>query len=142
MISVMSIEVFGMFSAYAGNLCLTVTRVCTRGDLLPNPSEDEVSCLFYSFSDSGGDAENRADYETGCIVVCPEEPLVDTRWIPGYQIEIVSTELDLLNALIDLVREWDPDILVGWQVQTASWGYIEARCQTIGVWNKSPNLLS
>jgi DNA polymerase zeta len=65
--------------------------------------------------------------------VCPDKPLADPRWMPGYKIEVVSTELDLLNVLIDIVRDCDPDILAGWQVQTASWGYIEARCQTIGM---------
>ncbi|KAG8688934.1 DNA polymerase zeta [Ceratobasidium sp. 423] len=117
-ISAMSVEIF----------------VCSRGDLFPNPAEDEITCLFYSHSESGGDAEDRADYQSGCIVVSSDQPpLVDPRWIPGYKIEIVSTELDLLNALIDLVREFDPDILAGWQVQTASWGYIDARCQSTGL---------
>ncbi|KAJ1311572.1 hypothetical protein OPQ81_010055 [Rhizoctonia solani] len=117
-ISAMSVEIF----------------VRSRGDLLPNPAEDEITCIFYSHSESGGDAEDRADYQSGCIVVCPDQsPLVDPRWIPGYKIEIVSTELDLLNALIDLVRDFDPDILAGWQVQTASWGYIDVRCQSIGL---------
>ncbi|CUA77435.1 DNA polymerase zeta subunit [Rhizoctonia solani] len=117
-ISAMSVEIF----------------VCSRGDLLPNPAEDAITCLFYSHSESGGDAEDRADYQSGCIVVCPDQPpLVDPRWIPGYKIEVVSTELDLLNALIDLVREFDPDILAGWQVQTASWGYIDVRCHSTGL---------
>ncbi|KAG9104750.1 DNA polymerase zeta [Ceratobasidium sp. 370] len=114
MISALSVEIFA----------------CTRGELLPNPSEDEVSCLFYCFSDSGGDAEDRADYQSGCIVV---SPVADPRWIPGYKIETVETELDLLNSLIDMVRDWDPDILAGWQVQTASWGYIEARGRSYGL---------
>ncbi|KEP54925.1 DNA polymerase type-B family catalytic domain protein [Rhizoctonia solani 123E] len=117
-ISAMSVEIF----------------VCTRGDLLPNPAEDAITCFFYSHSESGGDAEERADYHSGCVVVCPDQPpLVDPRWIPGYKIEIVSSELDLLNTLIDLVREFDPDILAGWQVQTASWGYIDARCHSTGL---------
>ncbi|EUC53889.1 DNA polymerase, partial [Rhizoctonia solani AG-3 Rhs1AP] len=117
-ISAMSVEIF----------------VCTRGDLLPNPAEDAITCFFYSHSESGGNAEERADYHSGCVVVCPDQPpLVDPRWIPGYKIEIVSSELDLLNTLIDLVREFDPDILAGWQVQTASWGYIDARCHSTGL---------
>ncbi|KAH7345127.1 hypothetical protein B0J17DRAFT_712735 [Rhizoctonia solani] len=117
-ISAMSVEIF----------------VRSRGDLLPNPTEDEITCLFYSHSESGGDAEDRVDYQSGCVVVSPDQPpLVDPRWIPGYKIETVSTELDLLNALIDLVREFDPDILAGWQVQTASWGYIDARCHSMGL---------
>ncbi|KAG8744421.1 DNA polymerase zeta [Ceratobasidium sp. 414] len=114
MVSALSVEIFA----------------CTRGELLQNPSEDEISCLFYCFSDSGGDSEDRADYQSGCVVV---SPVADPRWIPGYRIETVETELDLLNSLIDMVRDWDPDILAGWQVQTASWGYIEARGRSYGL---------
>ncbi|CEL57589.1 DNA polymerase zeta subunit [Rhizoctonia solani AG-1 IB] len=117
-ISAMSVEIF----------------VRSRGDLLPNPVEDEITCLFYSHSESGGDAEDRADYRSGCVAICPDQPyLVDPRWIPGYRMDIVSSELDLLNTLIDLVREFDPDVLGGWQVQTASWGYLNVRCQSIGL---------
>ncbi|KAG9128322.1 DNA polymerase zeta [Ceratobasidium sp. 392] len=106
------------------------TFACTRGELLPNPSEDEIACLFYCFSDTGGDADDRAGYQSGCIVI---PSAVDPRWVPGYKVEVVESELDLLNSLIDIVRDWDPDILAGWQVQTASWGYIEARSRSYGL---------
>lgn len=46
--------------------------------------------------------------------------------------ETFATELDLINATIDLVLELDPDVLVGWEVQTASWGYLEARGKEFG----------
>ncbi|QRV90977.1 DNA polymerase family B [Ceratobasidium sp. AG-Ba] len=114
MISALSVEIFA----------------CTRGELLPNPSEDGITCLFYCFSDAGGDAEDRADYQTGCIVV---SSIANPRWIPGYKTEVVETELDLLNSLVDMVRDWDPDILAGWQVQTLSWGYIDARGRNYGL---------
>lgn len=42
-------------------------------------------------------------------------------------------ELDLINRIIDVVRELDPDIIVGWDVQTASWGYLNARANTYGI---------
>lgn len=134
-ISTLSVEIFGKYSVASiqhSHTCSNAPLVRSRGDLLPNPSEDEISCLFYCFSEAGGDAEDRSDYQSGCIVLSPAEPLADRRWIPGYTIETASTELDLLNSLIDLVRDWDPDILAGWQVQTASWGYIEARCRIFG----------
>ncbi|QRW05069.1 DNA polymerase family B [Ceratobasidium sp. AG-Ba] len=97
---------------------------------LPNPSEDAITCLFYCFSDAGGDAKDRADYQIGCIVV---SSIANPRWMPGYKIEVVETELDLLNSLVDMVRDWDPDILAGWQVQTLSWGYIDARGRNYGL---------
>ena len=48
------------------------------------------------------------------------------------KLEILMNELDLLNRLIDLTVEIDPDILTGWEVQTGSWGYLEARGQNHG----------
>ncbi|KAG8986863.1 DNA polymerase zeta, partial [Tulasnella sp. 427] len=35
--------------------------------------------------------------------------------------ELYETELDLINALIDRVKEWDPDVLTGWEIQNGSW---------------------
>lgn len=49
------------------------------------------------------------------------------------KLEILMNELDLLNRLMDLTVEIDPDILTGWEVQAGSWGYIEARGQTYGL---------
>lgn len=48
------------------------------------------------------------------------------------KLEILMNELDLLNRLIDLTTEIDPDILTGWEVQASSWGYLEARGRTHG----------
>lgn len=45
----------------------------------------------------------------------------------------VSTEEDLLNSLIILVRHCDPDILIGWEVESLSWGYIFHRASHIGL---------
>jgi DNA polymerase zeta len=47
-------------------------------------------------------------------------------------VKIVSTELDLLNHVADIVVDLDPDILVGWEIQTASWGYLNARGRQYG----------
>lgn len=41
--------------------------------------------------------------------------------------EIVSTELDLINHVIDMVKGWDPDVLAGWEMHNASWGYLSSR---------------
>lgn len=39
------------------------------------------------------------------------------------EIVYVSSELDLLDKLVCLVRETDPDILMGYEVTMLSWGY-------------------
>ena len=40
-----------------------------------------------------------------------------------------DSELDLINRLIDIVRERDPDILAGYEVQSSSWGYVIERAR-------------
>jgi DNA polymerase zeta len=45
----------------------------------------------------------------------------------------VSSELELLDALVQAVHEWDPDFLVGYEVRSSSWGYILDRAKLLGV---------
>lgn len=40
-----------------------------------------------------------------------------------------DTELDLINRLTDTVRNFDPDILAGYEVQSSSWGYVIERAR-------------
>lgn len=47
----------------------------------------------------------------------------------------VSSEEDLLNSLIILIRHYDPDILIGWEIEFLSWGYIFHRASHIGLNN-------
>lgn len=47
----------------------------------------------------------------------------------------VSSEGDLLNSLIILIRHCDPDILVGWEIECLSWGYVIHRASRIGIKN-------
>jgi DNA polymerase elongation subunit (family B) len=50
--------------------------------------------------------------------------------LPGaMNIHEEHSELDLINQLTDLVREFDPDILTGYEVQSASWGYVIERAR-------------
>jgi len=47
----------------------------------------------------------------------------------GFTIFQEDSELDLINRLVDLVREKDPDILAGYEVQSSSWGYVIERAR-------------
>lgn len=57
---------------------------------------------------------------------------LDEKRLRSWPFEVHSTELDLVNRLIDIVLELDPDILLGWEVQTSSWGYLNARANNYG----------
>ena len=49
------------------------------------------------------------------------------------EIIYVSSELDLLDKLVFLVRETDPDILIGYEVTMLSWGYCIERAAHLNV---------
>ncbi|THV04942.1 hypothetical protein K435DRAFT_961659 [Dendrothele bispora CBS 962.96] len=53
--------------------------------------------------------------------------------IHNMTIKLVETELDLINELVDIVNELDPDIITGWDVQISSWGYLSARANSFGL---------
>ncbi|KAF9396063.1 DNA polymerase zeta [Podila verticillata] len=107
----------------------------TRGGLLPDPKHDPVLAVFY------------------CLQTEREE-VVSNGWVPGYRIGVIThaqagmipklatgfpgldvlvarDEGDMLNALIDRVRELDPDILTGYEVNNLSWGFLMDRYLTL-----------
>jgi DNA polymerase zeta len=47
----------------------------------------------------------------------------------GAIVDEEDSELDLINRLTDIVREFDPDILSGYEVQSSSWGYVIERAR-------------
>ncbi|EMD42049.1 hypothetical protein CERSUDRAFT_90650 [Gelatoporia subvermispora B] len=104
----------------------------SRDGRLPNFEEDEIAAVFWSYQDSGFDSEidGRFLCESGIIVVTSHQ--LDPKRLRNLSLDVVSSELDLLNTTIDIVRALDPDIVTGWQIQTASWGYLNARAQTYG----------
>lgn len=53
----------------------------------------------------------------------------------GATIDYVDTEEQLFSLLIKKVRHLDPDILVGYEVQNASWGYLIERGAELGRYN-------
>ena len=53
----------------------------------------------------------------------------DLRLSLGAVVDEEDSELDLINRLTDIVREFDPDILCGYEVQSSSWGYIIERAR-------------
>lgn len=92
---------------------------------LPDPEEDAIVALFYSFQSS----EDSPRVE-GIIVI--ESGYLDPNRIRNFKTEKVRDEIELLNTIIDTVVDLDPDILVGWEVQGSSWSYLAARGDTHG----------
>ena len=49
------------------------------------------------------------------------------------KVTYVSSELELFEKLVELVRQVDPDFLIGYEVTMASWGYLIERAAALNV---------
>lgn len=93
----------------------------SRGDRLPDANVDEIAAIFYAF----GSDDLDSSLLQGILVL--ESERTNQQRLRGFSMQSFTSELDLINRLIDVVIELDPDIVLGWEVQVASWGYLHAR---------------
>lgn len=98
----------------------------TRGEQNPDPDTDEILAVFYTYKDFEG-----SNPQPGIVIM--HDTQLDQRRLRDVQPEIVPSEFELINKVVDIVVDLDPDILVGWEVQRASWGYLNARGQQYGL---------
>ncbi|KAF8431631.1 hypothetical protein L210DRAFT_3651027 [Boletus edulis BED1] len=84
--------------------------------------QDEIVALHYAL---GTDDLHSRLLDQGILVV--HSPQLNPHRLHDYSLEVFSDELDLINRIIDIIVNVDPDILVGWEVQATSWGYISFR---------------
>ncbi|EGC47812.1 polymerase zeta subunit [Histoplasma capsulatum var. duboisii H88] len=108
-------------------------HVNTRGTLVPNPEEDEISCVFWCVQDGETEINDDGDSAgiTAGIIALSENESLAARISPTMvsEFEEEHTELDLLTRLVDVVRQRDPDILTGYEVHNSSWGYLIERAR-------------
>ncbi|XP_077973529.1 uncharacterized protein LOC120341041 [Styela clava] len=127
-------------------------HVKTRIDLRPDPDMDEIRCLFYCL-DSDSWTGTSQGMKTGAIIVDidsvkKESEMPDSQKQSTSRLDTttsifrelfkksgithidtlyVRTEAELFLLFAQLIHEWDPDILVGYEVQMLSWGFLFQR---------------
>ncbi|KAJ5520105.1 C4-type zinc-finger of DNA polymerase delta [Penicillium fimorum] len=108
-------------------------HVNTRGTLMANPEEDEITCMFWCIQSEDEDLEVNSHLpgvHVGMVYHGEgERPEAKISKALTIDVEHEPTELDLINRLIDLVRYYDPDIITGYEVHNASWGYMVERAR-------------
>ena len=108
-------------------------HVNTQGNLVPNPEQDEIACAFWCLqSDDENVKANGSKDRThvGILALSESEGLARKISLQtAVEVEEESTELDLINRLVDIVRNHDPDILTGFEVHGSSWGYVIERAR-------------
>lgn len=105
-------------------------HVNTRGKFVPNPEEDEVQCVFWCIKSDDTDEEDGSAFESG-IVVLSEDGVLEEKIRKQTSVEVFeeTTELDLFIRVVEIVRNYDPDILTGYEVHGGSWGYLIERAR-------------
>ncbi|KAF0292367.1 DNA polymerase zeta catalytic subunit [Amphibalanus amphitrite] len=123
--------------------CLSLeVHALTRADLRPDPEHDALVAVFYHITDDVPENWVRPRESTGCIVVDAASVVAESAGSrrhlfgsaghPGVQVRYVADEHCLLDAVVELVATADPDILLGWEVQQLSWGYVLERAECLG----------
>ncbi len=123
--SVLSVEIFGKPFLATISTMFKQKEVPTHGNRVPNSQSDEVVAIFCAYHISGTE-----DFQTSVLVTAGSH--LDWRRLRYPNTIVLPTELDIINKLVEIVLELDPDIITGWEVQNSSWGYLEARGGTFG----------
>ncbi|RYN87811.1 DNA polymerase zeta catalytic subunit [Alternaria tenuissima] len=114
-------------SQYMSIMSLEV-HVNSRGSLVPDPAEDEIQCIFWSVQ---GEENATTDRPRAGILCFSDEDGIAQRVAKQAPVEVEyeEDELDLINRVVDIVRQFDPDILTGYEVHNSSWGYLIERAR-------------
>ncbi|XP_028996460.1 DNA polymerase zeta catalytic subunit isoform X2 [Betta splendens] len=115
----------------------------SRRDLEPDPEFDPICALFYCLNSDAPLPDGDRTQLTGAIVVDKDHrsdragrataPLLVRSGVSGLEVTYASDEKMMFEELVTVIRRNDPDILVGYEVQMHSWGYLLQRAAALGV---------
>nr|CAB3265529.1 DNA polymerase zeta catalytic subunit-like [Phallusia mammillata] len=109
-------------------------HVHTRLDLKPDPELDSIRAIFYAIQ-----VDNAAQLESGAFVVGSNKStseschILTRAGVTNLPVTYVGDEMELFSAFASMIVSLDPDILIGYEVQMLSWGYLLDRAGHLGV---------
>ncbi|XP_069880851.1 DNA polymerase zeta catalytic subunit isoform X2 [Dipodomys merriami] len=116
----------------------------TRRDLEPDPEFDPICALFYCISSDSPLPDTEKTELTGVIVIDKDKtvfgqdiryqtPLLIRSGITGLEVTYAADEKALFQEIADIMKRYDPDILLGYEIQMHSWGYLLQRAAALSV---------
>ncbi|XP_015992480.2 DNA polymerase zeta catalytic subunit isoform X1 [Rousettus aegyptiacus] len=116
----------------------------TRRDLEPDPEFDPICALFYCISSDTPLPDTDKTELTGVIVIDKDKTVSnqDTRYqtpllirsgITRLEVTYAADEKALFQEITDIIKRYDPDILLGYEIQMHSWGYLLQRAAALSV---------
>ncbi|KAK9161490.1 hypothetical protein Syun_007831 [Stephania yunnanensis] len=100
----------------------------SRGDLRPDPRFDAVNVIALVIQEDDNDILDsfvllRGDVAESC----------ESKGILNCKVIVASDEEQLFNDFVKIVISFDPDILMGWEIQGGSLGYLAERAAYRGI---------
>ncbi|XP_036025131.1 DNA polymerase zeta catalytic subunit isoform X2 [Onychomys torridus] len=116
----------------------------TRRDLQPDPEFDPICALFYCISSDTPLPDSEKTELTGVIVIDKDKtvthqdiryqtPLLIRSGITGLEVTYAADEKALFQEITNIIKRYDPDILLGYEIQMHSWGYLLQRAAALSV---------
>ncbi|XP_062857832.1 DNA polymerase zeta catalytic subunit isoform X2 [Trichomycterus rosablanca] len=116
----------------------------TRRDLEPDPEFDPICALFYCLSSDSPLPDSEKKQITGAVVIDKDchstgqglrstAPLLVRSGVADLQVSYAADEKELFEEICRIMKKYDPDILVGYEVQMHSWGYLLQRASALSV---------
>ncbi|KPJ19017.1 DNA polymerase zeta catalytic subunit [Papilio machaon] len=115
-------------------LMLVEVHTSVRLDLNPDPSIDPIQAIFITVKNYCPTNHFLQNEMTEILVIDSLQPpkLLD-RCVFNSKVTYVENEIKCIEKLIKSVKENDPDILCGYDIEMNSWGYIIERAQNLGI---------
>ena len=115
-----------------------IATISGRGPDKTTPTKGDVAAPIKA-SQAGFDYHMNSAYHVTFVQTAPSSGATLAGYLSGCglssEVELthVTSELALLQALVQLVAEEDPDILIGYEVVMSSWGYLIDRAAVLNV---------
>ncbi|KAL6565452.1 hypothetical protein OROHE_004507 [Orobanche hederae] len=101
----------------------------SRGDLRPDPRFDAINIVVLFIQE-----DNESLLDTHVLLRCGSVYVAkDLDAVPESRIFVFTEELQLLEHFMKIIFASDPDVLMGWDVQSGSLGFLAERAARLGV---------
>lgn len=137
-------------------------HITTREKLRPDPVFDPIEAVFYCIRNDIQETSNKPAQVVGLIITDPFNSYNDLLAsssvaspsnrsnismaqkirtllhktglsLNDIELNIVDTELELIMTLVEVVKAHDPEILLGYEMEQLSWGYVLERSTVLDI---------
>ena len=102
----------------------------SRDKFLPDPEKDSVKCISYCLWEYGAESVDSSLYLYSGVLILSTHSR-EEFFANDVQVHFFSTEIMMIELFANMIRRWDPDILVGYELHSSSFGYMIERYRTL-----------